>query len=105
MKLIIGNTYPVRGQLASIGGRWNAHARGWEVPDEQAEAARKLVASAPVENRVRLGAQLWEECERCGAEPSYMQPGGHLCARCAQRDHPRIGGRVPYHSVEPDGAL
>jgi len=51
-----------------------------------------------------LGAQLWEPCERCGNEPSYAQPGGHLCAKCAAIDHPRISTRVPYHSVEPDGA-
>lgn len=26
--------------------------------------------------------QLWEPCERCGAEPSYMTPHGHLCKDC-----------------------
>ena len=31
---------------------------------------------------VSLGAQLWEPCDRCGASPSYMQPNGHLCAKC-----------------------
>ena len=54
---------------------------------------------------VSLGAQLWEPCCKCGAEPSYAQPGGHLCSKCAQTDHPRIVvGRVLYHSEEPDGA-
>lgn len=104
MKLITGNTYPVREQLKSLGGRWSPQSQGWSVPDENAEAAQKLVAGAPAKNRVRLGAQLWEQCERCGAEPSYSQPGGHLCARCAQRDHPRIDTSEPQHSVEPDGA-
>lgn len=28
--------------------------------------------------------QLWEPCERCGEEPSYMTGEGHLCMRCAQ---------------------
>jgi hypothetical protein len=99
MKTITGNTYPVREQLKRLGGRWNAAVRGWEVPDENAEAAQKLVGgSAP---RVRLGSQLWEECERCGTEPSYDQPGGHLCARCAGSDHPRIGTREPENTTEP----
>lgn len=54
---------------------------------------------------VSLGAQLWEPCKRCGTEPSYAQPGGHLCAKCAQTDHPRIPGpAVPHHAEEPDGA-
>lgn len=26
--------------------------------------------------------QLWEPCERCGAEPSYITPAGHLCITC-----------------------
>ena len=51
-----------------------------------------------------LGTQLWEECERCGREPSYARANGHLCAGCIRKgeDHPRIPGpAVPYHSVEP----
>lgn len=54
-----------------------------------------------------LGAQLWEECDRCSAEPSYARPNGHLCARCigGGEDHPRIPGpAVPTNSREPDGA-
>jgi len=26
--------------------------------------------------------QLWEPCEKCGTEPSYMTPRGHLCSKC-----------------------
>jgi hypothetical protein len=26
--------------------------------------------------------QLWEDCERCGQQPSYITPTGHLCDRC-----------------------
>ena len=66
--------------------------------------AQDTIRMEPAEG-VSLGAQLWEPCERCGAEPSYAQPGGHLCAQCAQTDHPRIPGpAVPYYSEEPDGA-
>lgn len=46
MTLITGNTYPVKAQLSKL-GKWNAAARGWEVPDDKAEEARAIVASAP----------------------------------------------------------
>jgi hypothetical protein len=44
--LITGNTYPVKEQIKALGGRWNKAAQGWDVPDDQAEAARALVAGA-----------------------------------------------------------
>ena len=44
--LITGNTYPVKEQIKALGGRWNGAAKGWDVPAEQAEAARALVAGA-----------------------------------------------------------
>jgi len=43
MVAISGNTYPVRGQLKALGGRWNADQRAWMVPDNQAEKARSLL--------------------------------------------------------------
>ena len=46
MQLITGNTYPVKDSIKALGGRWNKTAKGWEVPDEQAEAARAIVTSA-----------------------------------------------------------
>jgi hypothetical protein len=50
-----------------------------------------------------LGSQLWEECEKCGAEPSYAGAHGHLCAACSGAAHPMIPGpAVPYQGVEPD---
>lgn len=45
--LITGNTYPVKEQLKALGGRWNANAKGWDVPEMNADAARKLVSGAP----------------------------------------------------------
>ena len=48
-----------------------------------------------------LGTQLWEPCERCGDEPSYMQQTGHLCVACAGTAHPQIPGtQVPTYSRE-----
>lgn len=46
MITITGNTYPVRAQLRQLGGRWNPNAQGWDMPDDKAEEARRLVTSA-----------------------------------------------------------
>lgn len=45
---ITGNTYPVKDELKKLGGRWNAEAKGWDVPAAKAEAAWALVKGAPV---------------------------------------------------------
>ena len=44
--IITGNTYPVKDQIKALGGRWNRAAQGWDVPDQQADAARALVSGA-----------------------------------------------------------
>ena len=44
MTTITGNTFPVKEKLKAMGGRWNAEAKGWDVPDAQAAAARALVS-------------------------------------------------------------
>jgi len=46
MTTITGNTFAVKDQLKALGGRWNADAKGWDVPDDRAERAREIVASA-----------------------------------------------------------
>ena len=46
MPTITGNTYPVRDQLKGLGGRWNAGAQGWDVPEDKADQARAIVAAA-----------------------------------------------------------
>lgn len=77
---------------------------GDEIDWERGEGASHVECPATTPG-VKLGGQLFEPCERCGTEPSYMQPGGHLCKRCAQDDHPKLdAARVPYYSEEPDGA-
>ncbi len=58
--IITGNTYPVREQLKALGGRWNANARGWDVPADKAEQARKIVGSTPAKAVRRF------ECDDCG---------------------------------------
>lgn len=48
---ITGNTYPVKEQIKTLGGRWDADRKAWMVPADKAEAARKLVGSAPRQSR------------------------------------------------------
>lgn len=43
---VAGNTYPVRNQLASLGGRWDAAAQAWTVPASKADEARAIVVAA-----------------------------------------------------------
>jgi len=43
--LITGNTYPHRNALRNMGGRWNAQAKGWEVPEDRATEAQALVGT------------------------------------------------------------
>ena len=46
MGLITGNTFAVKDALKHLGGRWDAQAKGWQVPDERAEEAQALVDKA-----------------------------------------------------------
>ena len=46
-KAIIGNTFPVRNQLKSLGDRWSADRKAGNVPAEKAEQAKAPVADAP----------------------------------------------------------
>lgn len=46
MKLITGNTYPVKEEIKALGGTWSKASKGWLVPDERADEARAIVAGA-----------------------------------------------------------
>ena len=46
MTTITGNTFPVKEELKKLGGKWNPTAKGWDVPDNKADAARAIVAAA-----------------------------------------------------------
>ena len=50
MKLITGNTYPVKDKLRAMGGKWNPEQKGWEVPEEMETEARQIVNSASTPN-------------------------------------------------------
>jgi hypothetical protein len=70
---VTGNTYPVREQLKALGGQWDATNKRWNFP--QASRAALEAIDVPVGGR----EELWEECDKCGAEP--VDSSG-LCARC-----------------------
>jgi hypothetical protein len=53
MTKIEGNTYKHREALKAMGGKWNAAAKCWMVPDERAEEARKLVGNGGRPTRLR----------------------------------------------------
>lgn len=63
--LITGNTYPVRQELARLGGVWDATAKGWRVPASKAEEARKLVGGAVAQTSHRP-----HKCKVCGYVPT-----------------------------------
>lgn len=44
---VCGNTYPVKDQLKSLGGRWNPDRKCWMIPEENADKAYAIVQSAP----------------------------------------------------------
>jgi hypothetical protein len=71
-------------------------AAGWEPTAAEYKAYQDIVAGykarqvprertvAPTKQGASVGrTQLWEPCERCGREPSYVTSRGHLCGNCA----------------------
>lgn len=82
-----GCTSPCTAYLFEAGAEFLA-----EMTARAQEQERRIRAMPTPKRASGLGGQLWEPCDRCGSEPSYMQSGGHLCAKCAHGDHPRIGG-------------
>lgn len=77
MTTITGNTFPVKDQIKALGGRWNPEAKSWTVPDDKADAARKLVAGAPPQKI--SGRPHHARCHECGA-PSK---GYYRCYTCS----------------------
>lgn len=47
MAQIFGNTFQVREQLKQLGGRWNPLRRCWDVAEDRADEARRIVAEGP----------------------------------------------------------
>lgn len=72
MTTITGNTYPVKERFKALGGRWNPNVNGWDVPDNKAEEAKKLVTEAPVsERQSRNDGSQTKRCWECGCAFTY----------------------------------
>lgn len=84
MTPITGNTYPVKDQIKMLGGRWNADAKAWMVPDDRAEEARQIVASATGKSFACDSGRTYR--------PNKCKVCGHV-ARRNSRGYP-IGDRI-----------
>lgn len=78
MTAITGNTFPVKDQIKALGGRWNADSKSWMVPDEKADAARKLVSGGSTATKSSSKPH-FHKCHECGA-PSR---GYYRCYECS----------------------
>jgi hypothetical protein len=71
--LITGDTYPHRAQLRAMGGEWDAGQKGWLLPEDQAGAARVLVAQGR-RGRAAAAGSRWPY-RRAGAEVNVVTFG------------------------------
>lgn len=79
--LITGNTYPVKDSIKALGGRWDAVAKGWRVPESMAAEAQALVAGAPKSSPARRsngGGGVWNPDRFNG----YGRKRGGYSKRC-----------------------
>lgn len=63
---ITGNTYPVKDQLKALGARWNAEAKGWDVPADKADEARAIVNGAGAKSTGSSSTYRPHKCCVCG---------------------------------------
>jgi hypothetical protein len=94
--LIVGNTFPVKDQIKSLGGRWDAAAKGWRVPAAVAAKAQALVAGAG-KSTYKAAAKTCTSCVRCGGRlDAYTQCRGYrFCLRDCVNDA-KLGGMSGY---------
>jgi len=81
MTAITGHTYPVKDRIKALGGKWDAGAKAWMVPDDKAAEARKIVeGSSATPATVTSGRPRYHSCHSCGG-PSR---GYYYCWQCKQ---------------------
>jgi len=51
MMLITGGTYPVKDRLKALGARWDGDARGWRIPENMSDEARRIVRGEAAEQQ------------------------------------------------------
>ncbi len=76
MVAVTGNTYPVKDQIKALGGRWNAEAKTWMVPDAKAIEAQAIVAGAS-----RTSYHRPTKCKVCGASEGPRNRRGYTDVR------------------------
>jgi len=79
--LIVGNTFPHKEALKSMGGKWDPNARGWMVPAAKAAEARDLVGTTPSSPRRARWAGRRGPCGYPGCE-TEINP---ICDECNGR--------------------
>jgi hypothetical protein len=77
MIVITGNTSAVRAQLKALGGTWHPTTKGWAMPDEVADEARRLVEAAVPD--YQPSGRRSGHCQACGGGIR----SGKFCGKCA----------------------
>lgn len=72
MKVVTGNTYPVKDQIKALGGKWDADKKAWMVPDGKFDQAMALVSGAPKSSKPYSP----KKCVVCGHVERRTGPGG-----------------------------
>jgi hypothetical protein len=105
MQHIYGNTFPVREHMKKLGGVWNKLRRCWDVADDRADEARRIVQVGPTAEvlftpRPTMNGLDMEDEETASvpepAEPVYVPP--LPCSRCGWQ-----GPNAPTLAYDPEG--
>ena len=82
---LVGDTFPAKDQIKSIGGHWDAERRAWWVGKGKLADAENICRTAPAPQ-----ARVEGKCSDCGkaCKPPYA-----LCWDCKQRRDARAGTR------------
>ncbi len=88
MKLITGNTFPVKDKLKELGGKWDPDSKGWKVPDDKEKEALDLVSKGNsgggTTSVVSKQSYRPSKCKECGCSPSrYVKIyRSGICSNC-----------------------
>ena len=79
---IVGNTYPVKEKLKSIGAKWNADAKSWMIDEAKLSEAQKIVSETPKD--FKATPFIYHRCKECGCAPSRYNKiyGNGVCKDC-----------------------
>lgn len=79
MPILTGNTYPVKEEIKKLGGKWDADARGWDVPADKFEAATALVNKAPAKTELSKSQIIALAVRKRGGTPGVCGDCGASC--------------------------